>query len=100
MFTNEQRFRLGGNASRLPAPPSGFLGRILTGIATAAVLVVAFMFSILIFTAVAAIALVAGSYLWWKTRALRQHLREHPRGGRIIDGEVVREAAPQEMNRR
>jgi hypothetical protein len=86
MFTNEQRFRLGGNAPRLPAPP-GFLGRILTGIATAAVLVVALMFSILIFTAVAAIALVAGSYLWWKTRALRRQLREHPRGGRIIDGE-------------
>jgi hypothetical protein len=92
MFTNEHRFRFGGNGPRLPAPPAGFLGRILTGIATAAVLVVAFMFSILIFTGIAAITLLGGSYLWWKTRALRRHLREHPRGGRIIEGEAVREA--------
>ena len=68
--------------------------------ASAAVLVVAFMFSILVFAAVATVALVAAGYLWWKTRALRRQLRERPPGGRIIDGEVIREADPQDTVRR
>jgi len=91
MLTNEERFRLGANGPRLSAPPPGLLGRIVGGVITAAVLVVAFLFSILIFAAIAAVALVAGGYLWWKTRALRRQLRERPPGGRTIDGEVIRD---------
>jgi hypothetical protein len=100
MLTNNEQFRLGGNGPRLRAPAPGLLGRILTTVVSAAVLVVAFMFSILVFAAVTAVALVAGGYLWWKTRALRQQLRERPPGGRIIDGEVIREADPQHPIRR
>jgi hypothetical protein len=100
MLTNEERFRLGSNDPRLSAPPPGLLGRIVGSVITAAVLVVAFTFSVLIFTAIAAVALVAGSYLWWKTRALRRQLRERPRGGHVIDGEVIREAEPQDKNGR
>jgi hypothetical protein len=96
MLTNDEQFRLGGNSPRLRAPASGLLGRILTTVVSAAVLVVAFMFSILVFAAVTAVALVAGGYLWWKTRALRQQ----PPGVRIIDGEVIREADPQDPIRR
>ncbi len=55
-------------------------------------LVLAFMFSLVIFAALAVIALLAGSYLWWKTRALRRQMRERPRGGRIIEGEVIRDS--------
>ena len=76
---------------RVRAP--GLLGRLLTAVASAAVLAVAFMFSLVIFSAVAAIALLGGIYLWWKTRALRRQLRERPPGGRVIEGEVIREAA-------
>ena len=61
--------------------------------ASAVVLVVAFMFSLVILAAVAAVALVAGTYLWWKTRALRRQMRERPPGGHVIDGEVIRDKA-------
>jgi len=100
MLTNDEHFRLGGNGPRLRAPAPGLLGRILATVVSAALLVVAFMFSILVFAAVTAVALVAGGYLWWKTRALRQQLRERPPGGRIIDGEVIRETDPQDTTRR
>jgi hypothetical protein len=49
------------------------------------------MLSLLIFAAVAAIALLVGGFLWWKTRALRRQMRERPPGGRVIDGEVMRD---------
>ena len=91
MPTNDEQFRLTGNGVRFRAPASGLLGKILTAVASAAVLVAAFMLSLLIFAAVAAMALLVGGYLWWKTRALRRRMRERPAGGRIIDGEVVRD---------
>src|SRR5260221_4201521 len=100
MLTNNEQFRLGGNGPRLRAPASGLLGRILTTVVSAAVLVVAFMFSILVFAAVTAVALVARGYLWWKTRALRQPLRERTPRGRIIDGEGIPQAEPHDPHRR
>ena len=54
-------------------------------------LVVAFMVSLLFFAIVAAAVLVIGGYLWWKTRELRKQMRERPPGGRVIDGEVIRD---------
>ena len=92
MLTNGEQFRLGGNSSQSRAPAPALLSRILTAVASGVVLVVAFTFSLLIFAAVAAVALLAGSYLWWKTRPLRRKLREQPPGGRVIEGEVVRDA--------
>ena len=94
MLTNDEQFRLGGNGPRLGLSAPGLLGRILTAAASATVLVVVFMFSLVIFAIVAIIALLAGSYLWWKTRALRRRMRERPRGGRIIEGEVLRDTGP------
>ena len=49
----------------------------------------------LVFVAIAlAAVLVAGGYLWWKTRDLRRQMRAHvqaqPRaGGVVIEGEVI-----------
>ena len=91
MPTNDDRFRLSGNDPRFRAPRSGFLGKILTTVASAVVLVVAFMLSLFIFAVLAAIGLAFGGYLWWKTRKLRRQMRERPPGGRVIDGEVVRD---------
>jgi hypothetical protein len=92
MLTNDEQFRLGGNGARLRVSAPGLLGRILTAVASATVLVAVLTFSLVIFATVAAIALLAGSYLWWKTRALRRQMRERPRGGRVIEGEVIRDA--------
>lgn len=91
MITNGGQFRLGGTGQRLGAPATGLIGRLLTAVASAAVLVVAFMVSLVIFSAVATVALTGGVFLWWKTRALRRQLRERPLGGRVIEGEVIRE---------
>jgi UPF0716 family protein affecting phage T7 exclusion len=95
MITNDEQFRITGNGARLRAPRSGLLGKILTTVASAAVLIAGFMLSLLILATVAAIALLAGGYLWWKMRALRQQMREQPPGGHIIDGEVVRDGESQ-----
>ncbi len=91
MLTSNNQFRISRNGPRLRTPASGLLGKILTAVASAAVLVVAFMLSLLIFATVAAIALVVGGYLWWRTRELRRRMREQPPGGRVIEGEVIRD---------
>jgi Flp pilus assembly protein TadB len=100
MLTNDEQFRLPGNDPRFRAPRSGLLGKILTTVASAAVLVVVFMLSLLVFAAVIAIALLAGGFLWWKTRALRRQMRERPPGGRVINGEVIRDVEPQDTIQR
>ena len=100
MLTKDEQFKRIGNRPRVRAPASGFLGKILTVVASAAVLAVAFMLSLLILAVVAAIALLAGGYLWWRTRALRRRMRERPPGGRVIDGEVLREVEQSETNQR
>ena len=94
MLTNEQNIKFSNSGPRLRAPAPGLLARILATVAGVAALVVAFMFSLLIFATVAAITLVAGAYLWWKTRALRRQMRERQQDGRIIEGEVIRESDP------
>ena len=93
MLRNKEQFRLTANGPRVGASASGFLGKILTTVASVVVLVAAFMLSLVIFTAVAVTALIAGAYLWWKTRELRRQMREQSRGGRIIDGEVILDSA-------
>ena len=100
MIPNDDQPRFPGNTPRMRAPASGFLGKILTAIASAAVLVVAFMLSLFIFALVAAIGLMLGGYLWWKTRELRKQMRERPPGGRVIDGEVIRDVEPQDTMQR
>ena len=91
MLTKDHRFRIGRTGPHLSPPTSGLIGKIVTFVASAAVLVVAFMFSLVILATVATIALLAGTYLGWKTRALRRQMRERPTGGHVIDGEVIRE---------
>jgi Flp pilus assembly protein TadB len=91
MFTRNGQFKLPDNDARIRAPASGFLGKFLTAVASAVVLVVAFALSLLIFAALVAIVLLIGGFLWWKTRALRRQMRERPAGGRVIDAEVIRD---------
>ncbi|MDD3677418.1 MAG: hypothetical protein RBS10_11745 [Thauera propionica] len=74
------------------APPS-LLQKIVTVLVTIAVFGVALMFSVVLFAVVVTVGAVAWGYLWWKTRALRKQMREHPPTGRgmVIEGEVIRE---------
>jgi Flp pilus assembly protein TadB len=72
----------------------GLPGRILAVAGGAALLVLGLMFSLLLFAVVAAGALIVWLYLSWKTRGMRRQMREQPPGGRVFEGEVVREAEP------
>jgi hypothetical protein len=90
MQPNQRHFKAPWNSAALQAPPgNSLLAKALTAVVSVIVLMVAFIVSFVIFAAVASLALLAGVYIWWKTRALRRHLREHPPGGRIIEGQVV-----------
>jgi hypothetical protein len=82
------------------------LKRLLGSIAFAGLLVVGFMFSLVVFSILLVTGLIAGGYWWWKTRDLRRELRarmdqmaqqaqgtqDAQAGGRIIEGEVIRDA--------
>ncbi len=79
-------------------PPS-LLGRIVAGLLSIGLLVLGFMFSLAALAVVAVLGLALGGWIWWKTRALRKAMREQAAAGiviepegRVIDGEVVREA--------
>lgn len=78
---------------------SGLLGKMITAIVGAVLLVLGFMFSVVLIAIVVAVGLGVWAWFWWKTRKLRQHLRENPpqpqsqpysgRDGHVIEGEVV-----------
>lgn len=87
--------------------PRGLLAQALTLIVGLVLLTVAFMFSLVFFALVAFAGLVFWLYFWWKTRALRQQLRERmdeqvhagafeppvsgtAASGEVIEGEAVR----------
>lgn len=76
------------------APP-GPLARLAALVLGAILLVLGFMFSLVLIAIVAVVALAAWGYFWWKTRALRQAMRERPAGGHVIDGEAVVVDEPQ-----
>lgn len=66
-------------------------GRLVAAVLWALLLLAAFTFSLLLFAVLAIAGLLVGLWLWWKTRELRRQLRERPPGGRVIDGEVIRD---------
>jgi len=78
---------------RLGMAAQGLAGRILTVAAAGVLLVLALMFSLLLFAVIAAGATLVWAVLWWKTRGLRRRMREQPPGGRVFEGEVIREPA-------
>ncbi len=69
----------------------GLLGKVVAAVVGAIALVVAFMFSVVALAVVAVIVVIAIGYIWWKTRDLRRRLRENPPGGRVIDGDAIRD---------
>lgn len=91
--------------------PKGIVAQVVTVVASIVLLVAAFMFSLVFFAVVAVVGLILWIYFWWKTRAIRAHIRQQmdeqvggqPRGpdfkaeasppvpeGDIIEGEAVR----------
>ena len=99
---NEQRLGLTGNTG---AP--GLMTKILTFAVGAVLLLVALMFSALLFATALTVGLLIWGRLWWKTRELRKRMREQgsagyasfgqvppTSNGRVIEGEVIRDTRP------
>lgn len=84
-----------GNAPRSP------FAKLLAFLVSAALLVFAFMFSLVALAVAAVGGLLLAGWLWWKTRAVRKQMaaaratgaftRSESFEGTIIEGEVVRE---------
>ena len=91
MQTDHRRIRITVRGARYEGQPPGLLAKVLTLAVSAVVLVVAFMFSVVALAIVSVVVLIAVAYLWWKTRDLRRRLRENPPGGRVIDGDTIRD---------
>lgn len=92
----DPRLRFGMNGPQISGPGPGLLGRIAAAVAGAVAIAAGILFSFAIVATATAIALVAGTWLWWKTRGIRRQMREQmrnqpPPGGRIIEGEVIRD---------
>jgi Flp pilus assembly protein TadB len=91
MQTDEKRSTLTGSDARFSTNAPSLPVKVLTFASAAVLLVVAFMFSLLVFAILVTVGLLVWGYLWWKTRELRRQMRERPPGGRVIEGEAVRD---------
>lgn len=77
----------------------GIFKKLITILLSIGLLVVGFMFSLVIVGIVAVLGLIAWAYLYWKTRGIRQAMRNGaPEDGSIIEGEasVVRDDVKQD----
>jgi len=91
MGINEERPRLTGSNARRGMPISGSLGKVLMFAATAGLLVLSVIFALVVAAVVVTSGLLIVAYVWWKTRELRKQMRDRPAGGRVIEGEVIRD---------
>jgi uncharacterized protein (DUF58 family) len=95
---NEDRI---GTTYNRPRPTlAGVLGKALTLVVAAFLAIFAFTVSLIVFAFTLSVGLLAGGYLWWKTRELRRRMREQPPRGRVVEGEAVREPEPGDEARR
>ena len=64
--------------------PKTWFGKLVTGIVAAAVMLLAFFLSIVVFAILASVAMLAIIYLLWAMHRARRALRDQ-----VIDGEVT-----------
>lgn len=97
---SEEQMKFSQRYARFNRQPQTLLGKLLTLILGAVFLVLAFMFSLVALTVVAVGGLVLWGWIWWKTRAIRQQLRDQAENyqapnvteGDTIEGEAIRTA--------
>src|SRR5688572_25716170 len=101
MQSNRPRIRIRYSGPRSSVPASGWFGKALAVAASVVVLATALVFSVVLVAVLFAVGLIAGGYLWWKTRTLRRQLREQMAAmqaraagpqpqGEVIEGEFSR----------
>lgn len=91
-----------------PAKPHSLLRRFAGVIVAVAVAIVALMFSVVFLAVIAVVGVIAGIYLWWKTRAVRRQMREFSAQAQsarcerpasndgVFEGEVIRVVEPRD----
>ncbi len=107
---SEEQMKFSQRYARLSSQPQSLLGKLLTLVLGAAFLVFAFMFSVVALAIAAVGGLMLWGWIWWKTRALRQQLRDQAtnyqmqnvtegeaKDGDIIEGEAIRTADDPEI---
>lgn len=108
MNTSEESLKFRQFHTSLGGPPPGPLAKVAAFVLGTIMMIAAFMFSLVALAVVAVGAVVAGTWFWWKTRAVRRQIREQmaaqrqhgayterrPADGYIIEGEAVRESEP------
>lgn len=77
------------NLSHSTAESSSLLSKVVAFVVTIASFGLALMISMLLFTVILTAGALAWGYLWWRTRELRKHMRMHPPGGEMIEGNVI-----------
>ena len=103
------------HTTHMQAAPAGPFAKLFAALAGVVLLVLGLMFSVVIIAVAIAFGLVIWGWMWWKTRALRQQMREQMEarmaagegasapysdgegpqsGGRVIEGEVIRADDP------
>ena len=102
-MTTEETTQSASRNPRFAHQPPGLLGKIIAFVLGAGFLVLAFMFSLVALAVLAVGGLMVWGWLWWKTRAIRQQMKEMqanmqnqaPVDGQIMEGEVIRESTAQ-----
>lgn len=88
--------------STSPSTPPGPFRKLAGVVIAVVVAVLALMFSAVLLAGIAIVGIFVGAYWWWKTRELRQHLRDlqaqaqamertgTASDGDVFEGEVIR----------
>lgn len=103
------------HTTHIRAAPAGPFAKLFAALAGVVLLVLGLMFSVVIIAVAIAFGLIIWGWMWWKTRALRQQMREQMEArmaagegasapysdgegpqssGRVIEGEVIRADDP------
>lgn len=86
---------------------TGVFRKLVALFVTVAVVALAVMFSAMLLVVIAILGTLAWAYLWWKTRALRRHMRDLQAQAReraesasndaVFEGEVIRVVEPHDV---
>lgn len=100
MRIDDEMRRMSGRGLR----SAGLPGRLAAVLLGALLLLAGLFFSLLVFAGALCVGLLFGALRWWQLRGLRRTQRVRaaaggfsgraPGGGRVIEGEVVRDEAP------
>jgi hypothetical protein len=79
------------NLPRNQIHPSSPLAKLLAFIVTLSLAILVLMFSAVVFVVLLIAGVIGWGFIWWKTRALRQRMREFSHQSVMREGEATEE---------